>query len=150
MKHTKENIFYNWVMGNIFGFKKFDSALYIVFYVTVSITVTAWSLYAFPTDIVAGAYLYLTVLISALNCLYDAINRWHINKSIVNVKLVIIMLSVSVVLIYCLIVVMSMLITKTSVMRDDRFFCAYFVVVAVALFDLVGCVSRDLTIKEYT
>lgn len=148
MDGTKENILYNWVQGNIYSHKKHDGILYIIFYIIIPVIITAWSLYAFPSDFAAGVYCYLTIFISALNCLYDAINRWQAGKSIINVKLVIMI--VSVVWIYCLVVIMGMLITRNTNLRADIFFCAYFATVIVALFDFVCCFTSDLTMREYT
>lgn len=150
MDYTKENIFYNLVQGNIYNHKKHDGILYIIFYIIIPVIITAWSLYAFPSDFAASVYCYLTILISALNCMYDAINRWQDEKSIINVKLVIIIVSVSVIWIYCLVVIMGMLITTNTNLRADIFFCAYFATIIVALFDFVCCIASDLTIREYT
>lgn len=150
MNSTKENLFHNWVQGNIFSHKKRDGILYAIFYIVLPVSITAWSLYAFPTDFAAGVYCYLTILISALNCLYDAINRWTDEKSIINVKLVIMIISISVVWIYCLVIILGMLLTSNVVLRIDKFLYAYFITVIIALSDLVCCFASDLTMRKYT
>lgn len=150
MDNTKENVFHNWVQGNIYSHKKLDGILYAIFYIILPVTITAWSLYAFPTDFAAGVYCYLTILISALNCLYDAINRWQDEKSIINVKLLIMIISITIVAIYCLVIILGMLLTSNVKSRADGLFLVYFIAVIMALFDLVCCFASDLTMRKYT
>ncbi|MCM1225330.1 MAG: hypothetical protein NC548_63870 [Lachnospiraceae bacterium] len=150
MDNTKENVFHNWVQGNIYNYKKLDGILYAVFYIIFPVTITAWSLYAFPSDFAAGVYCYLTILIGALNCLYDAINRWQDEKSIINVKLLIMIMSISIVAIYCLVVILGMLLTSNVGKRIDGLFFVYFIVIIMALFDLGCCFVSDLTMRKYT
>lgn len=150
MDGTKEGIFHNWVQGNIYGHKKLDGILYFIFYIIIPVVITAWSLYAFPSDIAAGVYCYLTIFISALNCLYDAINRWQGVKSIVNVKLIIMIISITIVGIYCFAVILGMLLTKSIAHRVDGVLCVYFVIVVVAMSDLFCCFASDLTMRKYT
>ncbi len=149
MGNTKETIFHNWIQGNIFGRKKLDGTLYIIFYIIIPVIITAWSLYAFPEDITAGTYCYLTILISALNCLYDAINRWKSERTIINVKLFIMILSIATVAIYCLYVIIGMLLTGNLIQRLDILLCVYFITIAIALWDFVCCIAGDLAMKKY-
>ncbi len=156
MEGTKESMFYDWVQGNIYNFRKHDGALYFVFYIIIPVIVTAWSLYALPDDSVAGAYCYLTILISALNCLYDAVNRWQDERSVINVKLAIMMASVAIVAIYCFAVLVGILVTAAanpeapSALRADAFFCVYFGTIMIALFDFGCCFVSAFPIRKYT
>lgn len=150
MNDSKESKFYNWVTGNIYSYKKVDAVLYIVFYILIPVTITAWSLYAFPSDLATGVYCYLTILISASNCFYDALNRWKDDNSIVKAKLIIMIISICVVGVYCFVIIMGMLITSSTNMRYDLFLCTYFITIIIALFDSVCCIFKEKIMRGYT
>lgn len=137
------------VNQNIFSLKKIDGVAYLLLYIVLPIIVTGISLYAFPSDMVAGIYCYVTILISAFNCLYDAGNRWlSEEKSKRNAKLFIIICFVGVVAVYCLTVILGTLIAKDGWLRIfDWILFAYVFANVIALIDIVECFTLDMAWK---
>ena len=58
--------------SNIFYYRKGDGAAYLVFYIFIPVVVTAVSLLAFPENNISMVYCYVTILVSALNSIYDS------------------------------------------------------------------------------
>lgn len=134
---------------NIFSFKKIDGAAYFIFYIVLPIIITSISLYAFPSDMAPGIYCYVTILISALNCCYDAGNRWLPGKkSKRNTKLFVVVLFLSVVVLYCLTVILGTLIANGGWLRIcDWILLAYIVANVIAVIDVVQCFTLDMAWK---
>lgn len=137
------------VSDNIFNSKNSDAVLYLVFYLFIPIVITYISLRTFPDNIVSGIYCYVTILVSALNGIYDATNRWNgIVKSVRNTKVFIIFFSNGVVAAYCVYVVLSALISQSMIFRCDWILLAYGGTCFVAMLDFIGAVSKNLAIRE--
>ena len=129
--------------------KKGDGIAYLAFYIIIPIIITAISLVTFPVnDNVSAIYCYITILISALNCIYDAANRWEDKKSIRNTKLLVILLMTSIVVIYCLVVIIYILIANSTACRYDGILCVYFISVIVSFLDIGACFIKDIEIKK--
>ena len=78
----------SWISENIFDFRKGDSIAYFALYVLVPVIITWVSLKTLSTDDVSIIYCYMTILISALNSIYDGANRWNSKyKSIRNARI---------------------------------------------------------------
>ena len=150
-KETKEKSFKNWIRnnifeGNIFQEKIYDGCLYFVLYIVLPIIITSVSLIALGNaDVMNVTYCYITILISALGCIYDAINRWeHKYGSERNRKIFIMLLCLASVVIYCLVVIFIALIPRV-IIRMDVFLLAYVVSSVIAFVDVVNCFLIKLT-----
>lgn len=140
----------SWVEGNIFDYKKFDGVAYLVFYILIPVIVTVVSLEVLSTEDIAVAYCYMTIMISSLNCIYDAGNRWNSgNKSIRNTKIFLMCISNVIICAYCFCVIMYILIGLDieKMYRCDWILLTYFVVIAIAIYDIVGCFAKDMALK---
>lgn len=138
----------SWINGNMFAFRKGDGAAYCVFYIVIPVAITCISLTAFPKDDVQAVYCYVTILVSAFNCIYDAANRWRSGvKTFKNSKLFLVIVSTSVVAAYCIVVILSMLITEDTSCRSDGWLLAYIVASIIAFGDIVACFARDTAWK---
>lgn len=143
-----QNFLSLWINENIFNSKKGDGIAYTVLYIIVPVVVTAVSLSALPEDDISIIYCYMTILISALNGIYDGWGRWNIGqKSIRNTKLFIILLSNAVVSIYCFVIIMYILIAKSTSYRHDWILLAYSIAIIVSLYDVFGCFARDMVLR---
>lgn len=140
-----------WVEGNIFDFKKLDGAAYLVFYILIPVIVTVVSLNVLSTEDTAIAYCYMTILISSLNSIYDAGNRWQSGiKTIRNTKIFVIIISNTVISIYCFWVIMQILISQGTydICRWDWILLVYFIAIIIALGDIVGCFASDMVLRD--
>ena len=149
-KETKENSFKKWIRnnifeGNIFQEKIYDGCLYFVLYIVLPIIITSASLIALGNaDVMNVTYCYITILISALGCIYDAINRWEQKDgSERNRKLFIMILCLICVAIYCLVVIFAALIPR-MIIRKDVFLLAYVASNVIAIMDAANCVLIKL------
>ena len=139
----------NGVHNNIYNYRKADGILYMIFYVIIPVTVTALSLYFFPEEETAAAYCYITILVSALNCFYDACNRWISNeRTVVNTKLAVMIFSLTVVAVYCLFEVIYILLSKEANCRMDWILCIYFITIIMALVDFVLCFTPEMALRS--
>lgn len=147
--HKQKNVFREeWVKSNVFSFRKGDAVAYMAFYILIPIIITVISLVNFPANDIAAVYCYVTILVSALNSLYDAGNRWDsARKSVKNTKLFIMFCGSGIVTIYALVVVFGMLIAERTI-RCDWVLFSYVLVVIVAVFDFAACFFADMSIKE--
>ncbi|MBR3601476.1 MAG: hypothetical protein IKL49_04035 [Lachnospiraceae bacterium] len=135
--------------NNIFNMKKGDGIAYLVFYIIIPVTITAVSLVAFPeNDNISAIYCYISILISALNCIYDGANRWEEQKSIRNTKLFFMLFMTSIVATYCLVVIICIMITQTTACRCDWILCVYFGTVLVSFLDIGACFVKDIELKK--
>ena len=82
---------------SIFNFRKADGIAYFVFYILIPCLVTSFSLMSYPDGHVERVYCYVSILISALNCIYDAFNRWTECRSRKNAKLFVIILGAGII-----------------------------------------------------
>lgn len=133
-----------WIGGNIFAFKKGDGAAYSIFYILIPIAITYISLNVSSGNNIQAVYCYVTILVSAFNCIYDAANRWCSGKkTIKNSKLLLVIASTAVVAAYCIVVIFSMLITSTTAFRHDVWLLTYFFAAAVSFGDCITCFATD-------
>lgn len=149
-KETKENPCKKWIEnnifeGNIFQERIYDGTLYFVLYIVLPIIITSVSLIALRNaDVMNVAYCYITIFISSLGCIYDAINRWEQKDgSERNRKLFIMILCLICVVIYCLVVIFAALIPR-MIIRKDVFLLAYVVSNVIAIMDAANCVLIKL------
>ncbi len=150
---TKENI-RSWIennvlQGNIFQGKTLDGCLYFVFYMVLPTIITSASLIALTNaDLMNVASCYVTILISSLGCIYDAINRWEYRiGSERNRKLFIMIFLMVCVAIYCLVVIFVALIAR-KIMRNDFFLLAYVFSNMIAIVDLTNCFWQKLAKQD--
>lgn len=130
---------------NIFGFKKGDGIAYLALYVIIPVAITVINLSMFPLSDLAGVYFYVTILVSALNCIYDAWNRWIPGKRVLkNTKLFLMMLFTGIVAAYCLVVILYTLITQNGLYRHDWILLGYIVVIIISAVDSFNCFSVEM------
>lgn len=137
-------LIYDYLSVNIFNFKKGDGIAYLSLYVVIPCFVTILSLANYPSDNSAKIYCYISIFINAVNCIYDAFNRWDNEKSKKNGKLFFMMLGAFIVTIYCTFVILSMAIWTKSGIRQDAFLCSYLIVIAIALIDVICCFTKEI------
>ncbi len=136
--------FSNWVRNNIFGTKKADALLYFFFYIAIPIIVTPLGLSTTKNQGLATAYCYLTILISLLCCLYDAINRWKSKrKTIINSKLFIMCIPIVLLTVYCIFEI-AYYFSLSSFYSFDNIFYIYLVTMVMSLIDIVSCFANEL------
>lgn len=135
-----------WIKDNLFKFKKGDGAAYFFLYLVVPTIITYVSLKV-AGEPLAITYSYLSILISALNCFYDAANRWNReSKSIINTKLFIMYLFLAVISIYCFYIVIGNVLRWSDIVYFDWIFYAYYAIIAVAVIDIAACFGRDMAL----
>lgn len=130
-----------WITNNIFDFRKGDASAYMVLNFIIPFLITYHSIGVLSGSIEI-VYCYLTVLISAISCIYDAANRW-VGKSFKNAKLFIVLVSCASVCVYAAYIVFSVLITK-SVSKFDWILLLYLFVLLVALPDAIASFVKDM------
>ena len=136
----------NWINSNIFKYNKADSGAYFFFYILIPVIVTVVSLKVSSTEYTAVAYCYLSILISAFNCLYDSGNRWTGEHSMENTKLFIMMFANVIIVGYCLYVIFCVLVLKDVTCRKDGILYAYMLSVAISVGDIMACYFKDMAI----
>lgn len=137
----------NYAKENIFNYRKGDGIAYLVFYILIPVMVTAVSLKALPSEDTKIIYCYITILISAFNSIYDSANRWNSHvRSMYNTKIFLIMFSNSVIIVYCLFVIMYILVCEKT-LRFDWVFLTYFFAIIVSLHDIIGCFTCDMALR---
>ena len=144
-------MFWNsWVNNNIFKHRKGDSIAYFFLYIVIPIIITVVSLAGVQTDGIAVIYCYLTILISAINSIYDGANRWDYNKKTVcNFKLFLVFVSNGIITVYCLYIILGTLIFNTVPVRLDWILFVYLITIAISGFDIVTCFTRDIAVRDY-
>lgn len=139
----------NSVENNIFHCNKGDGVAYLVLYIVIPVLITALSLITMSkTDKIAEIYCYLSIMISAFNCIYDGANRWDKVKSGRNAKLFLIFICNVIVALYCIIEILQIFLLKKVIFKLEYIFLIYIVVIAVALYDLYICFGQDIVWKD--
>ena len=130
-----------WVMHNIFDFHIWDCLLYLLFYIIIPIVITAANFVSSSEESgLLTVYLYVSALISAANCAYDAVNRMREKPSFRNIKLGVMCGGATVTGVYCFCAALWLLITnKTVPWGFDILLLFYFAVAVVALADTCIC-----------
>lgn len=137
-----------WFSDNLFSLRKGDGVAYLVFYIVIPVLVTYISLQTLPSEGNAIIYSYVTILISTMNCIYDAANRWSPEtKGVKNIKLGIIMLVSGTIAFYCLYVIFYMLAKSDFNCRYDLIFLMYIPAIIVGIADIVHCFTKDMAWK---
>lgn len=132
------NIFQTEKENGTTEFQKADGAIYLFLYIVVPVAITSASLVASSGDRFSAIYCYVTILVSALNCIYDATNRWVSRKRTTkNGKLFLIMLSAGIIATYCTYIVFMALITSNMPGRCDYILLSYILAAVVALIDFL-------------
>lgn len=145
-----QDVCQNWKNNNIYDFRKSDGMLYLFFYILVPISVTALTLYFFPSQTNSAVYCYITILISALNCIYDAINRWENGvSSVTNIKLFLLGFSLIVISSYCFFEIICILISNNINYRCDYILLSYLLNVVIAAIDISACFASEMAIKSH-
>lgn len=135
--------------NNIFDSRMGDATAYMVFYIVIPVLITLFSLHVFPTDLVSGVYCYVTILVSALNGIYDGANRWRSGiKSRRNAKIFAILVFNGIVAVYCLYVIFSVLIMNKMDCRNDCILFFYGGTCFIAIWDFVASFLKDMTLKK--
>lgn len=142
---AKENVF----TGNIFEGNLVDGSLYFVLYIVIPIIITSISLIGLDNaDLINIASCYLTIFISSLGCIYDAINRWEDrNGAKRNRKLILMICCLICVAIYCLVVIFGALYAKRD-LRNDYWLLAYVFSNIIAGMDIINCINVKLAKQD--
>lgn len=100
------------------------------------------------TDKVAEIYCYISIMISACNCIYDGANRWDKGKSIRNTKIFLIHMCNGIIALYCIAEVLQMTLLGNVLVENEYIFLTYFIAIAIALHDIYMCFGQDLVWKD--
>lgn len=134
----------SWSNNNLFGNDIADSIFQVILYIAFPIAVTVNGI---PNKNTAAnrAYFYLTIIISALNCLYDAWSRSKVKKNKVkDTKLILLGGPIIGVCMYCVIQVLQVLAVGPKASYPDLWLCMYFVSVAIVACDFFSIVFHKL------
>lgn len=142
-----EPFLHGWLKNNIFN-KSGDAGAYFFFYMLIPVCVAIISLKVLSTDTAAIAYFYVTILISSLNCIYDAANRKSEKKSVRNMKLLLMKGFNVIVSGYCVFEILYLLITQTHA-RCDYILLAYLGVIIIGGIDVIYCFAKTASLYEY-
>ena len=104
-----------WIKDNMFKYNKVDGGAYFALYLVIPVIVSYISLQVAKQSLEI-TYAFLSILITALNCIYDAYNRWNReSKSIVNLKLTVMGICLAGVSAYCFYVIVGNLLEWTEI-----------------------------------
>ena len=134
-----------WHKDNIFDLRKADAIAYLFFYILIPCFVTILSLQNDPSSTNEKIYCYMSILISAFNCIYDAFNRWVNRISLKNGKLFIIIISASIIVVYCIFIILGILIVENGQYQCDYLLLSYLFVVLIAMIDIVCCCTKEIS-----
>lgn len=139
----------NSIENNIFHCSKGDGVAYLVLYIIIPVLITTLSLANMSkTDKVAEIYCYISIMISAFNCIYDGANRWDKGKSIRNTKIFLIHMCNGIIALYCIAEVLQMTLLGNVLFENEYIFLIYFIAIAIALHDIYMCFGQDLVWKD--
>ncbi len=126
-----------------------DGFFYLACYGVIPITITAFSLIASTNELVSLTYLYITIFVSALGCIYDMTSRYkQTQETFLRGKLVILSIPSFVIGLYCIIVAFGIMITSSIQYRCDKIMLCYIVSVVICLADLVITIIKNTMIKK--
>ena len=139
----------NSIENNIFHCSKGDGVAELVLYIIIPVLITTLSLANMSkTDKVAEIYCYISIMISAFNCIYDGANRWDKGKSIRNTKIFLIHMCNGIIALYCIAEVLQMTLLGNVLVENEYIFLTYFIAIAIALHDIYMCFGQDLIWKD--
>ena len=144
------NMIYSWSNNNIFNDYWMDAVCYLFLYIFIPIVVTYFAMKVTENTTSGRVYFYTTVLISALNCLYDAFNRRRSGmKSVKNTKLILLSIPVIIAAGYCIIEILHVLIVGVKESYPDELLCIYFISAAIVVIDfLPTMLSKFVLVDE--
>ena len=142
-----EQFVYDWAASNMFLFRRWDGLCYIFFYIIIPIVLALIGLHTSQND-AALANCYLSIVISALNCLYDTFGRWNDNMPTKKIKLSVIMFCCFVVFTYAFIQFAAGLAGDIQAFRNDMILCMYAPAVIIGALDAGSLLSRTDALKE--
>ncbi len=132
-----------YIMHNIFT-DVGDGVWYLVCYIGIPITVTAFSFIA-TNDQTTIMYLYITIFISALGSIYDMTSRYKQTKeSMLRFKLIILVTPTVIIGAYCAVVVLGILITDSIQYRCDGILYVYVVTTISAVADFIVVLLKSI------
>lgn len=133
-----------WWKYNIFDFRLGDSIAYFCLYILVPVIITTVSIMDISDSPAPAAYCYLSILVSALNSIYDNFLRWtpKDEPTFKNAKLLCLLIPNLVVGAYCLIEVFVILATQSVIIRFDVLLLVYAISIFVAAGDFIHCVIK--------
>lgn len=135
--------------NNIYKLNKRDGIFYLLCNILIPVMVTGFSIGEDSLDGISIVYLYLSILISAVNIIYDITNRWKSKrKCLINTKLFIMALPVFIIIGYCMFEMFYIISTKQVGYRYDNLLYIFFITIAVALFDIFACFRQDMAFEE--
>ncbi len=144
LKKTIHHIASAWNRYNVFEFKLSDSIAYMCLYIALPVFITITSLISFPNVVASAAYCYVSIMVSAINCIYDNALRWTPREtpSFKNVKLLCALIPNAVVALYCAFEIVTILIMQSFDLRCDSLLLVYVVPIFIATKDFVECVKQ--------
>lgn len=144
IKNTTKRIYATWNKSNIFDFKLGDSIAYAVLYLFLPVIITVTSLIAFPENTASAAYCYVSIMISAINAIYDNALRWLPKEKATfkNIKLLIMLIPNTIIAGYALFEILAILATQNIAWRFDGILLVYFIAVLVAFSDFFECLKQ--------
>lgn len=138
---------YDWAASNIFRFKRWDGIAYSIFYMIIPIALTFAGMVS-SKDNLAIANFHLSVIINALNCIYDAFGRWDDNMPVKKCKLIVIIGCCAVLFMYSLLCLAVTLSGNAFAFRYDGILYLYLPAVVVAATDIIALTGRAEALKE--
>ena len=126
--------------NNIFRLRVADSLAYFVFYVAIPIFTAYASLARQSMSNNERIYSYVTIMISSLNCIYDACSRIS-NTPRAKKKLLLIICGAGTVFLYCLYIVCTIPLENMQ-WRCDYFLLVYSLVFIIALKEIAPCIAK--------
>lgn len=138
-----------WLKDNLFRFRVWDAGAYFFLYLLIPVIISYVSLKT-AREQPEIIYSYLSILISALNCIYDAANRWNTeSKSIINLKLLVMIIVLAVISAYCIYMIIAKLLNLSGGIFFDEIFYVYYIIAAIAIVDIMVCLGRGVALKAY-
>ena len=133
-----------YIMHNIFT-DVGDGVMYLICYVFIPITVTAFSFIATNDQTTTIMYLYITIFISALGSIYDMTSRYKQTKeSMLRFKLTILVTPAVIIGAYCAVVILGILITDSIQYRCDGILYVYVVTTMIAVADFIVVLLKNI------
>lgn len=140
---------YDWAASNIFRFKRWDGIAYAIFYLIIPVALTVAGKVT-SKDALAIANFHLSVIINALNCIYDAFGRWDDNMPVKKCKLIVIIGSCVVLFVYSMLRLVVTLVGDAFAFSYDGILYLYLPAVVVGFIDIIALAGRTEALKEMT
>lgn len=126
-----------------------DGVFYSICYGLIPITVTAFSLISSLNDPINLVYLYVTIFVSALGCIYDMTSRYkQTREAFLRGKLILLSIPSFIIGGYCVIITLGMLITSDTQYRCDMIMLSYILSIIIVFIDLIILVIKNAMMKE--